>query len=280
MRRRIGAGIVVAGAVGVVAVGSGLTASANWSVGTDSGVAITAGDRLPRVAEPKVVLTADGAPKISWRAVRFSSGAPVGGYAVFRHTRDDKASKNRDQSKAGGDRTKTDGDRTEETRGDQAETGGDQAESRADQTATGGNQSAGGGGGTEVCRVPAATLSCVDGSVRAGSTVAYTVRAVAGQRWSGPNGPLSDRITVPAEKTLDQATRKTEETTAQKRDPAQEKSAEPRKDSGSGTGDDGPQPSASVTPGPSAEPPAASPPAHSSPSPDSSSAESSGGGDV
>jgi hypothetical protein len=49
----------------------------------------------------------------------------------------------------------------------------------------------------EACRVPASTLSCADAEAKPGSTVTYTVQAVAGTRWTGPESPASDSVHVP-----------------------------------------------------------------------------------
>lgn len=139
MRRGLATGIVAAGAAAVIAVGSGLTAWANWSVETASGLATLQGDVLPRVGKPTAELVG-GVPKVSWVGVRFPSGAAVGGYAVVRHV---------------------------------------------------GNVQG------EVCQVGSATLTCADGAAEAGSSVTYTVRAVAGDRWAGVASPASESVVVP-----------------------------------------------------------------------------------
>jgi hypothetical protein len=77
--------IVAAGAMGAIALGSGLSAWATWAVGTTNGSATLRGDALPVVGKPEAVLTSDGVPKVSWGSVTFPSGAAVGGYAVVRH---------------------------------------------------------------------------------------------------------------------------------------------------------------------------------------------------
>jgi hypothetical protein len=84
VRRAVAAGIVGAGVVGALALGSGLTAWATWAVGTTTGSAALQGETLPVVGKPEAVLTSGGVPKISWVGVRFPSGAAVGGYAVAR----------------------------------------------------------------------------------------------------------------------------------------------------------------------------------------------------
>jgi hypothetical protein len=85
MRRRTASGIVAAGTAVVMALGSGITAWATWSVGTANGAATLQGETLPVVGKPDAVLNSGGVPKVSWRSVTFRSGAAVGGYAVVRH---------------------------------------------------------------------------------------------------------------------------------------------------------------------------------------------------
>lgn len=145
MKRRSAALIVAAGAAGVVAAGSGLSAWAAWAVGTASDTVVADGETLPRVPKPDAALTAGGAPRVEWKAVRFSSGTTVGGYTVIRHT-----------------------------------------------TA---------GVPIEVCKVAATTLTCTDSGVPAGSTVAYTVTSVIGQRWMGVTSPVSESVVVPEKTT-------------------------------------------------------------------------------
>ncbi|WP_433792076.1 hypothetical protein [Actinoplanes sp. CA-252034] len=140
MRRRTAAGIVAAGAVAAVALGSGLTAWAGWAVGTSNGAATLRGETLPSVGKPEAVLNGAGVPRVSWVGVEFPSGAAVGGYAVTRHV---------------------------------------------------------GAVRVEVCRVAAATSTCTDLTAEPGSSVTYTVRAVAGDRWAGAASPKSGSLTVP-----------------------------------------------------------------------------------
>lgn len=139
--------IVAAGAISAVAMGSGLTAWASWSVGSTGGRASIKADNLPAVGKPAVGRSAalkGGAPKVEWEAVRFPSGHAVGGYVVTRHA------------------------------------GLVQA---------------------EVCRVTAVMLTCTDSAAKPGTSVTYTVRAIAGKRWSGPPSPISDPVTVPGKPT-------------------------------------------------------------------------------
>ncbi|GAA0416494.1 hypothetical protein Aca07nite_08850 [Actinoplanes capillaceus] len=89
MRRRSAAAIVAAVAVGAIAVGSGLSAWATWTVGTASGQATVQGDSLPGVNKPVAEL-AGGVVRVSWEAVEFGSGQAVGGYVVFRHDGGDR----------------------------------------------------------------------------------------------------------------------------------------------------------------------------------------------
>ncbi|MBO3740365.1 hypothetical protein [Actinoplanes flavus] len=89
MKRRTAALIVASGALGAIAVGGGLSAWADWSVGTTSGQMIATGDTLPVATKP-VAKLAGGVPRVSWEAVGFGSGQAVGGYVVFRHDGDDR----------------------------------------------------------------------------------------------------------------------------------------------------------------------------------------------
>lgn len=76
--------IVAAGAIGAVAMGSGLTAWAAWSVGSATAPASVRADALPPVGTPDAAIRA-GAPRVQWTAVRSRSGQAVGGYVVTRH---------------------------------------------------------------------------------------------------------------------------------------------------------------------------------------------------
>ncbi|MBW6433247.1 hypothetical protein KZ829_05750 [Actinoplanes hulinensis] len=89
MRRQTAALIVAAGALGAIAVGGGLSAWADWSVGTTSGQVVSTGDTLPGMKKPVVEL-AGGVPRVSWEAVEFGSGQAVGGFVVFRHDGGDR----------------------------------------------------------------------------------------------------------------------------------------------------------------------------------------------
>src|SRR5688572_14675298 len=83
MRRHTAGMILAAGTLGAVAVGSGITAWASWSVELTNGRGSLRAGALPTVSEPDAKVTG-GAPRVSWTAVRFASGHPVGGYAVIR----------------------------------------------------------------------------------------------------------------------------------------------------------------------------------------------------
>ncbi|SDT76730.1 hypothetical protein [Actinoplanes derwentensis] len=150
MKRRSAALIVTAGVLVAIAVGSGLSAWAGWSVGSTTGLATVTADTLPTVTKPKAVLRGD-VPEVGWKAVEFPSGAALRGYVVFRHT---------------------------------------------------------GGTRAEVCRTSATVLNCTDAAVKAGSTVAYTVRATAGDRWTGAASPISRSVVVPQEPTAGLAVKK------------------------------------------------------------------------
>jgi hypothetical protein len=118
----------------------------------------------------------------------------------------------------------------------------------------------------EVCRVAAATLTCTDTAAAPGSTVAYSVRAVAGDRWAGDPSPKSDPLTVaggagPAGLAVEEPVTESTESSAE----------EGKKDGSDGDGDgaDGAVEAAtSPSPGPaSSAPSAAVEPAASSASP-------------
>ncbi|WP_433827217.1 hypothetical protein ACQP2E_34865 [Actinoplanes sp. CA-015351] len=81
--------ILVAGVAGTLAAGAGLAAWADWNVGGSSGRATARAEQMPEVGKPGVEVPAKGVPRISWTAVTFESGRPVGGYVVTRRI-DDK----------------------------------------------------------------------------------------------------------------------------------------------------------------------------------------------
>ncbi|MEU4618912.1 hypothetical protein AB0G04_02875 [Actinoplanes sp. NPDC023801] len=143
MRRRTAALIVAAGTLGAVAVGSGITAWADWSVEMTNGRGSLRAAALPTVAQPRAEVNAKmkaAGPRVDWTAVKLASGHSVGGYLVVRHTGDTRA---------------------------------------------------------EACRVPASKLTCVDSEATPGSSVTYTVQALAGTRWTGPASPASEPVRVP-----------------------------------------------------------------------------------
>jgi hypothetical protein len=85
VRRRTAALIVAAGTLGAVAVGSGITAWANWSVELTNGRGSLKAAALPAMDRPEA--TENGsAPRVAWSAVKFVSGHPVGGYVVIRQS--------------------------------------------------------------------------------------------------------------------------------------------------------------------------------------------------
>jgi hypothetical protein len=90
VRRRTAALIVAAGTLGAVAVGSGITAWANWSVELTNGRGSLKAAALPAMDRPEA--GEDGsAPRVAWAAVEFASGHPVGGYVVIRHSENAQA---------------------------------------------------------------------------------------------------------------------------------------------------------------------------------------------
>jgi hypothetical protein len=138
VRRRTAALILAAGTLGAAAVGSGLTAWANWSVEMTNGRGALKSATLPTVDRP-IAEENGSTPLVRWDAVRFASGHPVGGYLVIRHSKEAQA---------------------------------------------------------EACRVPVSTLSCSDNGAMPGTSVTYTVRAIAGTRWVGPASPASGSVRV------------------------------------------------------------------------------------
>ncbi|WP_045746033.1 hypothetical protein [Actinoplanes rectilineatus] len=82
--RRVGAvAVIAAGVAGVSVLGAGLSAWAGWVVPGNAPVITAKAARMPEMAKPSASVALVGT-RISWKAVRFEQGQPVGGYVVTR----------------------------------------------------------------------------------------------------------------------------------------------------------------------------------------------------